>query len=54
MYGGYSEVYDIQGSIYFTNNQKHIHIDRGQKNISIVYNYFMSENEKRLIGTHIG
>ena len=50
MNGGYSEVYDSQVRMYLTYNQIHIHIGRKKTNISIVYNSFMSENEKRLIG----
>ena len=53
IHGGYYEVYGYRVSMYLTCHQIHITVDREQKNLPIVYNYFMSDNEKRLIGGHI-
>ena len=49
MHGGYSEMYDNQVIIYFNDNWIHIHIERVQKNLPIVYNSLVSYNEKKLI-----
>ena len=53
MHGGYYEVYDIRMSMYLDDSQIYIPIYIGQKKLPIVYNYFMSDNEKLLIGTNI-
>ena len=53
MHVGYSEGYDIQVGMYFTDHRIHIPIDRENTNMPIVYNSFVSENEKQLIGPHM-
>ena len=53
MHGGYSEVYDIRVCMYLTEHWVHTPIDRGKKNINIVYNDFMSDNEKWFIFTQM-
>ena len=53
MHGGYSKVHDWQVSIYLTDHWIQIHIDIEQTNLPIFYNYFISENENRLIGPHM-
>ena len=45
MHGDYSEVHDIQVIIYFTDHHIHIHIDKEQTNIPIVYNSLVSDND---------
>ena len=50
VHGCYSEVYDSQVSMYLTDNIIHITIYKGKINTPIVYNYFVSDNEKRLNG----
>ena len=51
--GIYSEVYDIWVSMYLTDHQIHIPVDRERKNPPIVYNSFVLDSEKRFIGTQM-